>query len=171
MLDRERMGDVALWREHFALTSERWPEAPFSILRYQTVRRILDAMVTNLIQNVEEELVRRAVSSNADLRQATPNVAHYSDEMAKKIRELKDFLMEQLYMHVRVTRMGVKAKTVMTGIFEAYFEEPRQMPPHIVAQIGEERGKPRVIADYIAGMTDRFALVEYRKLFDPLEKV
>ena len=98
-------------------------------------------------------------------------MARYSEDMERKIRELKDFLMEQLYMHVRVTRMGVKAKTVMTGIFEAYFEEPRQMPPHIVATIGEGRGKPRVIADYIAGMTDRFALVEYRKLFDPLEKV
>ena len=171
MLDRERMSEVALWREHFTATSERWPDAPFSILRYQTVRRILDAMVSNLIQNVEEEVARRSIRSNQDLRAATPNVAHYSDEMACQIRELKDFLMDQLYMHVRVTRMGVKAKTVMTGIFEAYFEEPRQMPPHIVAQIDQGRGKPRVIADYIAGMTDRFALVEYRKLFDPLEKV
>ena len=171
MLERERMGDVALWREHFAATSERWPNARFSLLRYQTVQRILNAMVNDLIENVELELASRSIDSNAALRAATPKLAHYSPQMERNIRELKDFLMEQLYLHVRVTRMGMKAKTVMTGLFQAYFEEPRQMPPHVVAKIGTERTKARVIADYIAGMTDRFALVEYSKLFDPLEKV
>jgi dGTPase len=79
--------------------------------------------------------------------------------------------MEHLYRHVRVTRMGVKAKTVITGLFQTYFDEPRQMPPHVYAQVERGEEKARVIADYVAGMTDRFALEEYKKLFDPLEKV
>jgi dGTPase len=79
--------------------------------------------------------------------------------------------MDNLYTHVRVTRMGVKAKTIITGLFNTYVEEPRQLPPHIFAHIGRGEATPRVIADYVAGMTDRFALDEYRKLFDPLEKV
>ena len=77
---------------------------------------------------------------------------------------------EQPYIY-RVTRMGVKAKTVITGLFHTYFEEPRQMPPHVHAHIERGEDKARVIADYVAGMTDRFALDEYKKLFDPLEKV
>jgi dGTPase len=171
MLEAERMNDVALWREHAAFTRKRWPDANASLLRYQTVRRILNAMVTDLIANVEAELAAQSIDSNESLRQATPKLARYSPEMAAKIRELKDFLMDQLYLHFRVTRMGMKAKTVMTGLFETYLDEPRQMPPHIALHIAESGDKARVIADYIAGMTDRFALDEYRKLFDPLEKV
>lgn len=171
MLARDRMDDVSLWREHFAETTARWPDANFSLLRYQTVRRILNAMVTDLIDTVESELVARQVDSSATLRAATPKLARFSPAMEDRVRELKDFLMAQLYTHVRVTRMGVKAKTVMSGLFETYFEEPRQMPPHVAGMIERGADKPRVIADYIAGMTDRFALDEYRKLFDPLEKV
>lgn len=171
MLEAERMDDVALWREHFKATRAQWPDANASLVRYQTVRRILNSMVTDLITNVETEIAARGIDSNASLRQATPKLAHYSVEMAAHIRELKDFLMDQLYMHFRVTRMGMKAKTVMTGLFKTYFDEPRQMPPHVAVQIQQGADKARVIADYIAGMTDRFALEEYRKLFDPLEKV
>lgn len=171
MLERDRMDEVSLWREHFAETRERWPDARFSLLRYQTVRRILNAMVTDLIETVEGEIKARGVESHAGLRAATPKLAKFSPSMEAQVRELKDFLMAQLYTHVRVTRMGVKAKTVMTGLFETYFDEPRQMPPHVSRDIEQGADKARVIADYIAGMTDRFALDEYRKLFDPLEKV
>ena len=171
MLERDRMDEVSLWREHFAETRKRWPEARFSLLRYQTVRRILNAMVTDLIETVEGEIKARGVESHSGLRAATPKLAKFSPSMEAQVRELKDFLMAQLYTHVRVTRMGVKAKTVMTGLFETYFDEPRQMPPHVSREIERGADKARVIADYIAGMTDRFALDEYRKLFDPLEKV
>jgi dGTPase len=67
--------------------------------------------------------------------------------------------------------MGAKAGRVMQGIFRAYMEDPRQMPPHIVDRVGPETPVARVIADYIAGMTDRFAFDEYAKLYDPYERV
>jgi dGTPase len=171
MLQPESMHQVELWREHFAAARERWPRAPFSLLRYQTVRRILDAMVSDLVAHVEGELARRGVGSIEDARAVRPRLVEYGIRMAAKVRELKDFLMANLYTHVRVTRMGVKAKTVITGLFNTYLDEPRQMPPHVYAQIEHGEDRARVIADYIAGMTDRFALDEYKKLFDPLEKV
>ena len=67
--------------------------------------------------------------------------------------------------------MGAKARRVMTGIFRAYMDDPYQMPPHVVVLAGDDTPMPRVIADYIAGMTDRFALEEYAKLYDPSERV
>ncbi len=171
MLQPDRMQEVTIWREHFAAARARSPEAPFSILRYQTVRRILDAMASDLVSFTEAELQRRGIDSMEELRAARPRIAAYSPAMAERVREVKAFLMEHLYSHVRVTRMGMKAKTVITGLFQTYLEEPRQMPPQVFAQIEAGEAVPRVIADHIAGMTDRFALDEYRKLFDPLEKV
>ncbi len=171
MLTREQMGEVELWRDAYGAAVERSPDAPFSILRYQTVRRVLDAMVSDLVETVSRGIMDNRVQTIDDLRQVRPRLARYSDVMAPKIRELKDFLMENLYKHVRVVRMGVKAKTVLTGLFESYLEEPRQMPGHVFEQIANGEEPPRVIADYVAGMTDRFALEEYKKLFDPLERV
>ncbi|MBM4268363.1 MAG: deoxyguanosinetriphosphate triphosphohydrolase [Deltaproteobacteria bacterium] len=171
MLAPGEMEEVSLWREHFAEARSRSPEAPFSILRYQTVRRILDAMVSDLVGTVEAGLATHSVETIDDLRAVRPRIARYSDEMGRRVRELKSFLMDHLYMHVRVTRMGVKARTVLTGLFQQYFEEPRQMPAHVHAHIERGEDKARVIADYVAGMTDRFALEEYKKLFDPLERV
>jgi dGTPase len=79
--------------------------------------------------------------------------------------------MERLYEHHRVRRMTAKAARVLTGIFDAYMEDPKQMPPHVVARESDETPMPRIIADYIAGMTDRFALDEHGKLYDPNTRV
>jgi dGTPase len=171
MLQPEQLDGVALWQEHFAAAGRRFPGASFSILRYQTVRRILDAMVTDLIAHIERQIEEKSVETIEDLRAVRPRIVDYGPGMGERVRELKRFLMDHLYTHVRVTRMAMKAKTVLTGLFETYFEEPRQMPSHVHAHIESGEDKPRVIADYIAGMTDRFALEEYRKLFDPLERV
>jgi dGTPase len=84
---------------------------------------------------------------------------------------LKARLLKRLYRHQRVRRMAAKARRVMTGLFEAYMEDPHQMPAHVVGRAAADVPMARVIADYIAGMTDRFALDEYAKLYDPYEKV
>ena len=171
MLRPEDMDQVGLWREHFASAKAVAPHAPFSIVRYQTVRRILDAMVSELVRFTEQELRARGIETLADVQAVKPRLAGYGEEMQAQILELKHFLMNHLYTHVRVTRMGMKARTVISGLFRTYMDEPRQMPPHVHAHVERGEPVPRVIADYIAGMTDRFALDEYAKLFDPLEKV
>ena len=90
--------------------------------------------------------------------------------MNKKNTELKKFLKKNLYNHHRVIRMSDKAGRLLKALFKVYSDEPQLLPPHIYAAM-EDTGKERLICDYIAGMTDRFALDEYKKLFDPYERV
>ena len=98
------------------------------------------------------------------------NVIGASEEAAARTRQLKDFLYQRLYRHHRVIRMQTKAERVITELFNAYVAEPRQMPEAMKARL-KETSLQRVVCDYVAGMTDRFALQEYAKLFDPREPV
>ncbi|HEY6395267.1 MAG TPA: hypothetical protein VIX12_07590, partial [Candidatus Binataceae bacterium] len=92
--------------------------------------------------------------------------------MAPRIVEIKQMMAERLYRHYRVSRMTEKAGRVLARLFETYMAEPRQMPEHVLLRAERDAEPiPRAVADYIAGMTDRFALDEYRKLFDPDERV
>jgi len=90
----------------------------------------------------------------------------FSQELQPRNRELKDFLYANLYRHPRVVRMQVKAERIICDLFNAYRTEPEILPHHVAAHIAE-RGLERTICDYIAGMTDRYAVEEHKKLFDP----
>jgi dGTPase len=90
--------------------------------------------------------------------------------MEKRNHELKLFLLENLYRHYRVVRMAEKARRIVHHLFQAYMDAPKQMPPSFYARIATD-GPPRVVCDYIAGMTDRYVLDEYQKLFDPRARV
>jgi dGTPase len=109
------------------------------------------------------------VRSVVELQRLPYNVVSFSEDMHRRNRELKDFLYKCLYRHYRVVRMAVKAERIITDMFRAYHKEPAIMPDHVQAWT-EERGLERTICDYIAGMTDRFAVEEYQKLFDPVMK-
>jgi dGTPase len=110
------------------------------------------------------------VDSVLALQKLPHNVVALSDEAQARTRELKDFLYQRLYRHHRVMRMQTKAERIITQLFRAYESEPKQMPEKTQARL-EDVGLQRLICDYIAGMTDRFALQEHSKLFDPLERV
>ncbi len=94
------------------------------------------------------------------------NVIGFSEEMKVQNRQLKQFLYSQLYRHHRVVRMQTKAEKIIADLFHAYRSEPEMLPRHIQKWIDED-GLERTICDYIAGMTDRFAIEEHSKLFDP----
>jgi dGTPase len=96
-------------------------------------------------------------------------VIGYSEDIQRRNRELKDFLYKNLYRHFRVVRMQVKAERTISDLFNAYRSEPLMLPESAQKFI-ESRGLERTICDYIAGMTDRYAIEEYQKLFNPLEK-
>ena len=96
-------------------------------------------------------------------------LAGFSEDMQRRNRELKDFLYKNMYNHYRVVRMAVKAERVITDLFNAYKSEPAMLPESAHKSI-DKRGLERTICDYIAGMTDRFAIEEHQKLFNPLEK-
>jgi dGTPase len=142
------------------------------IVRYQTAVKMIDLMVTDLVSNIECEIAQRRVESVEAIQEAGRAIAAFSPQMDERVVELKRLMRDRLYRNYRVSRMTAKAGRVLTQLFEAYMSEPRQMPEHVLAR-NEREGGPiaRVVADYIAGMTDRFALDEYRKLFDPDERV
>jgi dGTPase len=140
--------------------------------RYQLVIRMIDAMVVDLVSNIDRELRSARITSVEDVRNAGCALASFSLPMAAQVAELKSLMNDKLYRHYRVLRMTQKAARVLTQLFNAYMAEPAQIPPHVAQRMETEGDStPRVIADYIAGMTDRFALDEYRKLFDPNERV
>jgi len=173
MLDPDDLATVPLWAQVLRDTERRAPHATVAVRRYQAVRRLIDALVTDLIETVHTRVQTEGVETLADVRHVMPRLVEFSPAMTERVHELKTFLYDRLYTHHRVTRMTQKADRIMSALFQVYMDEPKQLPPHVTARTREDPGEtmPRVIADYIAGMTDRFALEEYKKLFDPYERV
>ncbi|MEB2284085.1 MAG: deoxyguanosinetriphosphate triphosphohydrolase [Polyangiaceae bacterium UTPRO1] len=171
MLEERDLASATLWTEAREAVRREHGDASESIQRYQTVRRIIDRLVTDMIAAILERIAEHGIRTLADVRACPVRLAGLSPVVAEHNRELKGVLLDRLYRHHRVTRMTVKAQRVMTALFQTYMEEPQQMPPHVYQRIDVDDPKPRVVADYIAGMTDRFAFDEYRKLFDPDERV
>jgi dGTPase len=172
MLTLDDLNRSRLFRDATAAAHALSTRAEPGVARYQTVIRMIDAMVTDLVSNIDAELKRGSINSVDDARRAGRALAGFSPAMAPMVEELKQLMRERLYRHYRVSRMTGKATRVIERLFTTYMDDPRQMPDHVLKRI-EVEGEPlaRVVADYIAGMTDRFALDEYRKLFDPDERV
>ena len=171
MLTVEQLNESALFRDSAAAARDAFPGAEMRVLRYQTVIRMIDAMSTDLMMNLAAELEHK-IASVDDVRRAGRALAGFSASMAPQVDEIKQVMRDRLYHHYRVSRMTEKAGRVLARLFNTYMTEPRQMPEHVLAR-AQRHDEPvsRAVADYIAGMTDRFALDEYRKLFDPNERV
>ena len=140
------------------------------IMRHQVVRRIIARCTRDLAVTTLKTIKDASLGSVEDVRRAGRRLVVYSPDMARRVKELKDFLFRNMYRHYRVVRMGDKAGRIVRDLFESFVGEPLQLPPHYYERVGRE-GAHRVVCDYIAGMTDRFALDEHRKLFDPLVRV
>lgn len=167
MLSLEQLREVRLFREAHDRYHAAGLEGP--VLRHQVVRAIIDRCTRDLMTTTQQTLERERIDTVDDVRQHTRLVG-YSPPIAALVKELKEFLFTQLYRHYRVVRMGDKAGRILRDLFASYSSEPLQLPPHYQARVAED-GVPRVVCDYIAGMTDRFALDEHRKLFDPAVRV
>jgi dGTPase len=142
------------------------PDPLVELDRHRIIRRLIGMLVEDVIQSTESRIKSAGAKSVKDLQQLAYNVAGYSDDMHRRNRELKDFLYNNLYRHHRVIRMAVKAEHTITQLFNAYRSEPRMLKPDFRKLI-DERGLERTICDYLAGMTDRYAVQDYKKLFDP----
>jgi dGTPase len=139
-------------------------------MRHQVVRRIINRCTRDLLEATAQNIRASQVQSVDDVRRVGRRLVAYSPAMAEMVKELKDFLFKDMYRHYRVVRMGDKAGRILRDLFESLVQEPLQLPPHYQERLGQD-GLHRVVCDYIAGMTDRFALDEHRKLFDPLVPV
>jgi dGTPase len=170
MIELESLCEVPLWQEHFRLIQARFCRASRKIQWRQTVRMIINSLVLDLCAETLRRLAALGVTSVEDVRQARQPLVGFGQAMEQKNIELKLFLLEHLYRHYRVIRMAEKARRIIRDLFQVYADSPRQMPPSFSTRLAAE-GMPRVVCDYIAGMTDRFALEEHRKLFDPHARV
>jgi dGTPase len=137
----------------------------------ETVRRMINALVTDLIDTSRERIAAAQPKSLDDVRNAPPLIA-FSEPMAQQARLLKRFLMENLYRHYQVNRMTSKARRIVTELFETLLAQPTLLPPEYQVRSGPggDSGAIRIlqarqVADYIAGMTDRYAIREHRRLF------
>ena len=170
MLTQADLEGSRLYREARSAVIEEHQIDDKRILRYQIVKHMINRMVTDLVTNMDRELASGKISSVEQVRQAGKPMAGFGPDVGEQVKELRQIMRDRLYRHYRVTRMTEKAGRVLARLFETYMAEPRQIPEHVLAG-GQQESLARVIADYIAGMTDRFALDEYRKLFDPDERV
>ena len=172
MLEPTQLQEVELWRENFEEVKKRVKASDFKVRKSQTVIRIINAQVTDLVDTVLKTIEEEGIASIDEVRKRGRPIARFSPGMEKKNRELKRFLGDNLYNHHRVIRMADKAERIISELFRAYRRKTTLLPPHTHSMIDTaDMEKHRVICDYIAGMTDRFALNEYKKLFDPFEKV
>jgi dGTPase len=137
------------------------------LARHRVIRRLINIEVGDLITATDQRIRDSGVRSVEELQRLPYNVIGNSEEMHHRNRQLKDFLYANLYRHYRVVRMAVKAERIVTDLFTAYRTEPTILPRHVQASIAEY-GLERTICDYIAGMTDRFAIEEHEKLYNPL---
>jgi dGTPase len=140
--------------------------------RHRIIRALIGWGVTDVAQTTARRLADEDIDSVAKLRARGTQIIGLSDGALANHRELKAFLYQQLYRHWRVMRMAAKARRVLEAIFAAYVQEPGQLPYEVQTQIEtSEDSMERGVCDYVAGMTDRFALDEYARLFDPTVRV
>jgi dGTPase len=180
MITAGQLSQVALWQE---VISEQGIDVGDSIAemhRHWVIRKMVGKEVGDLIKATDEVLQSHDVQSADDVRSLSFNAIAHSEAMQEKNRELKDFLYHNLYRHWRVMRMASKADRFLGQLFRLYVAEPLLLPQQVqdrlaVPEAGgnadENESVERVVCDYVAGMTDRYALQEYQKLFDPMERV
>ncbi|WP_298010424.1 deoxyguanosinetriphosphate triphosphohydrolase [Anaerolinea sp.] len=166
MITVEMLQGISLWE--VVCESIGWKGGILTdMIRHQIIRRLIGMTVNDIIQNTEQRLRESLVRSVEELQRLPFNVVTMSEDMRRRNRELKDFLYKNLYRHWRVVRMAVKAERIISDLFNSYREEPTILPKHVQENIAKW-GLERTICDYIAGMTDRYAIEEHQKLFDPV---
>ncbi|MGB2705668.1 MAG: deoxyguanosinetriphosphate triphosphohydrolase [Candidatus Omnitrophota bacterium] len=170
LIPEEKLGSMALWRKISGAVKEKYPKISRKIKKTQTIRTLIDMQVTDLIQNTEKKIKKFKIKSPEDVQNFPERIVTFGREMNNLRKPLQEFLLENLYHHYRVVRMSRKAYRFIEDLFEVYIENPEQLPSAQAAYLKKD-DKYRVVCDYIAGMTDRYALEEYKKFFDPYKKV
>jgi dGTPase len=162
------LAEVPLVGPLFCSVGSRYPGLEEPRLVHESIRRLIDRMVGDLIGETGKRLADSAVHSADEVRALKAPVVAFSDEMRRNDRALKEFLFERMYRHYRVNRMSSKARRVLHDLFALYLAEPQCLPREWrdLAAGPDDPRTARVAADYLAGMTDRFALDEHHRLFD-----
>ena len=163
LLTMEQLREIRAFAAPWQEVRNKFPGLAERRLVHETVRRMIDALITDLIRTSAQRIQRASPRSLDDVREAGPLIG-FSDAMAEEQQQLKQFLRHELYQHFQVARMANKARRIVTDLFGAFEADPRMLPPQFWPS-PEAGNVQRAIADYIAGMTDRYAIREHRRLF------
>ncbi len=176
LIDLDDLAAVAIVTRHQNDVTARYPQIAGRRLVNEIVRRMINEVVTDLVTSSRERITRANLSDIDSVRKQAAPLVGLSDGIRAQHLELKTFLRDHVYRHYRVLRMTSKASTVLTALFEALFKDINLMPTehrNAAMRAEADRGKPgraRAVADYIAGMTDRYAILEHRRIFEPGER-
>lgn len=162
LLTVEQMQSVPIFARHYALVLQTWPDLQSRRAVAETIRRMINTLIVDVTQTTSARLLQTAPADASAARLCGALVA-FSDEIRQEADALKKFLFENLYRHYKVMRMTNKARRIVRELFAAFIHEPRLLPPDY--RHAEDIRQARAISDYIAGMTDRFAIREHHRLF------
>lgn len=166
LLSLEELREQEIFGEQYANVQEKYPGLEDRRLIYEIIRRMIDKVVTDLIETTTTNLAEAAPASIDDVRNAGRPLVEFSGDVFALHSSLKNFLNHTLYRHDKVTEMTDKAKLMVEFLFKRYMDQPQQMPTEFSSRTndGDLASKARVVADYVAGMTDRFAIAEHERL-------
>jgi dGTPase len=166
LFDLDDLADLPLVGPLIQAGRARWPGLERGRLVHETIRRLIDAMVGDLVAETRRRL-ESAAPADADAVRAAPGpLAGFSDTMRRHDQALRAFLKQRMYRHYRVNRMTSKSRRVVRALFDLFMAEPQCLPPDWQPPGRDPAIQARLVVDYIAGMTDRFALAEHERLFD-----
>ena len=176
LLDVAALREVRMFRRQHEAVLAQYPQLGERRALHETIRRMVNYLVTDFIRTTQEQLQRLAPRSIDEVRQQAKPLAALSTSCHEEHLELKSFLGEHVYRHYKVLRMTSKARRVVQQLFESFFRDVSLMPSEhrdqaLLAETAQgAAGRARAVADYIAGMTDRYAILEHRRLFEPAER-
>jgi dGTPase len=173
LIDVGQLCEVTLFREQYDTVRRSYPDLNPRRTIHEVVRRLINCQVVDLVETTQGNLERAMPQDVEAVRRHSAALVAFSDSMREQNLELKRFLRQNLYRHYRVHRMTVKASRTITALFEAFINDPRLMPDEAREKARQQEeelgdaGRARAVADYIAGMTDRYAIAEYERTFNP----
>ncbi|MBT5375630.1 MAG: deoxyguanosinetriphosphate triphosphohydrolase [Nitrospinaceae bacterium] len=164
LFDLDQLRSVALWEENEKKFDQQYKGMDFKLKKYQVVRSIINELISDFRQATLENLKKYEVQTVDDVRCAPIRIATFGKEFTEKNKQLKQFLHKNMYSHRKVLRMEFKAELTLEGIFNAYLKMPALLPESV--QENSQRGSfERRVCDYVSGMTDRYAINEYKNLY------
>ena len=176
LITLDDLSEVELFATQHRKVLAQYADLPLRKVIHETIRRVINHVVSDLIRTTRDNLREAAPASPAEVRARSKPLIGFSTEVAREQLKLKQFLNQRVYRHYKVLRMTSKARLVLTRLFDTFVDDPKLMPPEhqeSVTQLEGElgaTGRARAVADYIAGMTDRYAILEHQRLFDPAER-
>jgi len=166
LLTTDQLNELEIWQ--ILCDRLNWRGHTLSeVERHHFIRELVGMQVSDVLETTQTRLRANNISSSADVQRFPEKLIAYSDEQRQRNRDLKNFLYENMYRHYRIVRMQVRAEQFISGLFATYVKDPRQLPPSYKPDQDND-DVYRAVADYIASMTDRSALLEYSQLFDPM---